>query len=294
MSAKLSILIVVLLGLLCASSGVMFVDETEYAIITQFGEYKRTVTQPGLAFKLPLVQTDTRVEKRILASDAPPEEYLTLDKKRLVADPITRWKVIDALLFFKTVGDESRARQRLDDIVLSELRQELALYNFSAIVGEARGPLMDNVTKRTREKAHEFGIEVVDVRIKRADLPSQVQQSVFSRMKAERERQAKQYRSEGQEESDKITSEADKECEIILAKAYRESQTMYGEGDAESTKTYATAYSKDPEFYAFLRNLQLYDKTLDDSTTLVLSMRSELFQYLTKAGKAEGKAEKAP
>jgi membrane protease subunit HflC len=291
MSAKLSILIVAAIGLLVAGSSVMFVDETEYAIITQFGEFKRTIGRPGVAFKLPLVQTDTRIEKRILASDAPPEEYLTLDKKRLVADPITRWKVIDALLFFKTVGDESRARQRLDDVVLSELRQELAHYNFSDIVGNSRGPLMDNVTKRTREKAHEFGIEVVDVRIKRADLPPQVEQSVFSRMKAERERQAKQYRSEGQEESDKITSEADKECEIILAKAYRESQNMYGEGDAVSTKTYADAYSKDPEFYAFLRNLQLYEKTLDETTTLVLSTRSELFQYLSRPGRAEARVE---
>jgi membrane protease subunit HflC len=131
----------------------------------------------------------------------------------------------------------------------------------------------------------------VDVRIKRADLPPQVEQSVFSRMKAERERQAKQYRSEGQEESDKITSEADKECEIILAKAYRESQNMYGEGDAVSTKTYADAYSKDPEFYAFLRNLQLYEKTLDETTTLVLSTRSELFQYLSRPGRAEARVE---
>ena len=212
-------LVLVLLAFIVTRQVFFTVNETEYAIITQFGEFKRTVGQPGLAFKLPLIQTDTRVEKRILASDSPPEEYLTLDKKRLVADPITRWKVIDALLFFKTVGDESRARQRLDDIVLSELRQEMAHYNFSDIVGSARGPLMDNVTKRTREKAHEFGIEVVDVRIKRADLPPQVQQSVFSRMKAERERQAKKYRSEGQEESDKITAEADKEGKIILAKA---------------------------------------------------------------------------
>lgn len=286
MSAKGTAIAVVIIGLLAAYSAALFVDETEYVIITQFGEYKRTFTEPGLAFKVPFVQTDTRVEKRILASDAPQEEYLTLDKKRLVADPITRWKVIDALQFFKTVRDESRARKRLDDLVLSELRQELALYEFGDIVGNARAPLMENVTKRTREKAQEYGIEVVDVRIKRADLPPQVQQSVFSRMRAERERQAKEYRSEGQEESDKITAAADKDKTIILAKAYKEAQKLYGEGDAESTRIYAAAYNKDAEFYAFTRNLQAYEQVVDEGSTLVLSTKSQLFRYLTKPGKA--------
>ncbi|MBW2525888.1 MAG: hypothetical protein JRI23_17025 [Deltaproteobacteria bacterium] len=158
MNAKSTVIILAIAALLAAYSSAIFVDETEYVIITQFGEYKRTISKPGLSYKIPFVQTGIRVEKRILASDAPQEEYLTLDKKRLVADPITRWKVIDALKFFKTVGDESRARKRLDDLVLSELRQELALYDFGDIVGNARAPLMENVTKRTREKAREYGI----------------------------------------------------------------------------------------------------------------------------------------
>jgi len=288
MSSKVTIGLIALLALIVVYSGAIFVDETELVIITQFGEYKRTLDKPGLAFKVPLLQTETRIDRRIQASDAPPEEYLTLDKKRLVADPITRWRVTDALLYFKTVGDEARARQRLDDVVRSELRQELASYDFGDIIGNARGPLMDKVSERARVKAKEFGIEVVDVRIKRADLPTQVQQSVYSRMKAERERQAKEYRSEGQEESDKITSEADKEREIILAKAYREAQVLQGEGDAEATRIYADAYSKDPEFYAFTRNLQLYEATIDANSTLVLSTRSDLLQYLTKAGAGEG------
>ena len=288
MSAKVVAVIVVLVALVLASSSIMFVDETEFAIITQFGEFKRTVSVPGLAFKLPFVQVDQRIEKRILASDAPPEEYTTLDKKRLVADPITRWKVVDALLFFKSVTDESRARTRLDDIVLSELREEIARYNFTDIVGNSRGPLMDAVSRRARDKAHEFGIEVVDVRIKRADFPTQVQQSVFARMKAERERQAKQYRSEGQEESDKLTAEADKQCEIISAGAYKDAQTLYGEGDATATKIFADAYSKDPEFYGFLRNLLLYERVFDANTTLVLSTKSDLFQYLLRPGRGEG------
>jgi membrane protease subunit HflC len=288
MSTKVAITLLALLALVVAYSGAIFVDETELVIVTQFGEYKRTLEKPGLAFKIPLVQTETRIDRRIQASDAPPEEYLTLDKKRLVADPITRWRVTDALLYYKTVGDEARARQRLDDVVRSELRQELASYDFGDIIGNSRGPLMDKVSERARAKAKEFGIEVVDVRIKRADLPAQVQQSVYSRMKAERERQAKEYRSEGQEESDKITSEADKEREIILAKAYREAQVLQGEGDAEATRIYAEAYAKDPEFYAFTRNLQLYEASIDASSTLVLSTRSDLLQYLTKAGAGEG------
>jgi membrane protease subunit HflC len=284
-SLKATVVVVLALAVLVLYSAAIFVDETERIIITQFGEYKRTISTPGLAFKMPFVQTATRIEKRILASDAPSEEYLTLDKKRLMTDPITRWRVEDPLKFFKTVRDEDRARKRLDDLVLSEMRQELALYDFGDIVGESRAPLMEAVTTRVKEKAKEYGIMVVDVRIKRADLPPQVQQSVFARMKAERDRIAKQYRSEGQEESDKITSKADKEREIILANAYREAQKAYGEGDAESTRIYAEAYGKDPEFYAFVRNLEAYQRSVDENATVVLSTDSRLFRYLTTAGK---------
>ncbi len=285
-SLRAAIVVIAALALIVLYSGVIFVDETEHIIITQFGEYKRTISKPGLAFKTPFVQTAMRIEKRILASDAPQEEYLTLDKKRLVADPITRWKVVNPLEFFKTVRDEDRAKKRLDDLVLSEMRQELALYDFGDIVGESRAPLMEAVTKRVAEKAKEYGIAVVDVRIKRADLPPQVQQSVFARMKAERDRIAKQYRSEGKEESDKITSKADKEREIILAEAYREAQKIRGEGDAESTKLYAEAYGEDPEFYAFLRNLEAYERSVDANATVVLSTDSKLFRYMTAGGQS--------
>lgn len=269
-----------------ASSSILFVDETEHVIITQFGELKRTVSEPGIAYKFPW-QTDTRLEKRILASDAPASEYLTADKKRLMADPITRWRVTDALEFFKTVRNELQARRRLDDIVLSELRQELANRTMGDMVGNARDSMMANVTERTRKKALEFGIEVVDVRIKHLDLPKEVQQSVFARMVAERERLAKGYRAQGQEESDKITSRTDKEVTIILARARKRAEELRGEGDAEATKIYADAFGSDPEFYSFVRNLEAYEKSVDKDSTVVLSTKSELFRYLTKPGQPQ-------
>ena len=267
-------------------AAVVIVDETEHIIITQFGEYKRTVSEPGLTFKIPFAQEAIVIERRIMASDAPPEEYLTADKKRVVADPITRWRVSDPLEFYKTVRDILRARKRLDDLVLSELRKELARRNMGDMVGSARGGMMANVTNRVKSSAKEYGIEVVDVRIKRLDLPKEVQRSVFDRMVAERERLAKGYRAEGQEESDKITSATDKEKLIILAEAEKRAEKLRGEGDAESTRIYAEAYGSDTEFYAFLRNLEAYEKSVDKKATVVLSTGAKMFRYLTKPGKA--------
>ena len=266
-------------------SSAIFVDETEHVIITQFGQFKRTLSEPGLAFKIPFVQTSIKIEKRILASDAPTEEYLTADKKRLVADPITRWRIVEPLAFYTSVRDENRARKRLDDIVLSELRQELANKTMGEMVGSARDIMMASVTKRTAAQALGFGIEVVDVRIKHLDLPKEVQRSVFDRMVAERERLAKGYRAQGQEESDKITSKTDKEESIILAEAEKKAATLRGDGDATSTKIYAEAYGSDTEFYAFIRNLETYEKSVDKDATVVMSTGSPLFRYLTKPGK---------
>ncbi len=272
--------------LIVGYSAAFYVDETELVIVVQFGEYKRTVSKPGIAYKVPFAQTAIKIEKRILASDAHPEEYLTEDKKRLVADPITRWRVKKPLEFYKSVRDELRARKRLDDLVLSELRQELAKRQMSAIVGHGRDKMMAIVTKAVHIKAKEYGIDVVDVRIKRLDLPKEVQRSVFDRMVAERERQAKKYRSEGQEESDKITSKTDKEQTIILATAYETAQKMRGDGDAMSTKIYADAYGKDPEFYSFMRNLKAYEASINKDATIVMSTGSQLFRYLTQPGKS--------
>lgn len=272
---------VVLLGIIVLRQVCFTVNETDQVVITQFGEYKRTIQQPGLAFKLPFVQTVNRFERRILVSDAPHAEYLTQDKKRLVADPITRWRITDPLRFYKTVREESGARARLDDLVFSELRREVASHTFDTVIGENREPIMEAVANSARQKAREFGIEVVDVRIKRADLPREVQASVFARMQAERDREAKRYRSEGEEEGAKLRAETDKERTIILATAEQGADKLRGEGDAEATRIYAEAYGKDPEFYRFVRSLQSYDLFLGKRTTLLLSADSPLFRYLT-------------
>ncbi len=270
------VLFVLLIG---ANSSAFVIDETELAIVTQFGQHKRSISSPGLNFKLPW-QDVTRMERRVMSSDSPAGQMLTKDKKYLVADPVTRWKISDPLLFFKTVKDEARAQQRIDDIVLSELRRILASENFGDIIGNEREPLMQEVGEAVRTRVTEFGVDIVDVRIKRADLPPEVQKSVFERMKAERERVAKRYRSEGSEEAQKIRADTDKKKRIMLAEAYETEQKLKGEGDAESAKIYAEAFNKDPEFYAFVRSLQAYEKTLNKSDTLVLSTKSELFRYL--------------
>jgi membrane protease subunit HflC len=286
MDTRAKMALVVVLVLVGAFSSVVIVDETEHVLIVQFGEYKRTVSKPGLTFKIPFAQDALIIERRIMASDAPPEEYLTADKKRVVADPITRWKVADPLEFYKTVSNASLARKRLDDIVLSELRKELGRLNMGEMVGKARGRMMAVVTDRVNESAKKYGIQVVDVRIKRLDLPKEVQRSVFDRMVAERERLAKGYRAEGQEESDKITSATDRERLIILAEAEKRAAEMRGEGDAESTRIYADAYGEDVEFYAFTRNLRAYEKSVDKKATIILSTGSKMFRYLTSPGKA--------
>lgn len=282
---RMGALVVLGLALFVAWESFFYVDETEVAIVTQFGAYKRSVNRAGPQFKVPIFHQVEKMESRIIGSDTPPAEYLTLDKKRLMADPVTRWRIKDPLRFYMTLQTETGARARIDDIVNSELRREFASHDFGSIIGNAREPLMERVTANTREQTKPFGIEVLDIRIKRADLPREVQESVFQRMRAERDRVAKQYRSEGEEKAATIRAETDKQKTIILAKAYEDSQKIRGEGDAESINTYARAYGKDPEFYAFVRKLEAYEKSIDSESTLVLSTGSGLFQALSEAPK---------
>ena len=268
--------------LLVAISSMFVIDETQQAIVTQFGQYRWSATKPGLHFKVPFMQEVHRMERRVIGRNTTPGDYLTLDKKKLVADPITRWKIEDPLIFFKSVQDEVRAARRLDDIVKSELRSEISSHQFGEIIGVARAPMMLAVTERVQEKAREYGIRVVDVRIKRADLPRDVQESVFQRMRAERDREAKRYRSEGAEEASKIRAKTDKDVTILLARAYQEAEKLKGDGDAESTRIYAGAYGKDPEFYALVRSLEAYEKSITPETEVVMSTDSELFRYLAR------------
>lgn len=282
-------LLLLLLLFVDQTSAVFVVDETEQAIVTQFGKFQRDIKQPGLYFKTPFAETVHRMDARVLGNDTPNDDYLTLDKKKLVADPVVRWRIQDPKLFHITVQDDLRARRRLDDIVKSEMRDEISRHNFGDIIGNEREPLMADVASRVREKVKEFGIHVLDVRIKRADLPADVQESVFSRMHAERDREAKRYRSEGEEEAAKIRADTDKEVTILKAEAYAKAEKLRGEGDAESTRMYADAFGKDPEFYAFLRSLQAYERAISPETEIVLSSGSELFEYLVSPGRPKAR-----
>jgi modulator of FtsH protease HflC len=256
------------------------IGEQEQGLIIQLGNPKRILQEPGLYFKLPLIQSLVRFEKRVLTTDAQTAEYLTLDKKRVLVDHLSRWRIQDPLEFYRSVRDQERAMARLDDLISARLRQETAQHNFLDFVREKREEIMQVVTKDTKETAKSFGIDVLDVRIKGLDLPKEVQASVFARMRAERERIAKRYRAEGEERAQEIRAGADREREVILATAYETSQKLSGEGDASATTIYAQAFGQDPEFYAFTRRLQTYEKSFNTGTTLVLSPDSELLRYL--------------
>jgi len=274
-------IVIILIAAAVLAASLFTVDETEQAIVTQLGKFVKEVKEPGLHFKIPLIQMVHRFEARILEYDAAEKPIITQDKKHLDIDNYARWKIIDPLKFYQTVANEPGAQERLDDIVFSELREELARHTLTEIVSVNRKQIMDKVAEQCDQKAGDFGIQVIDVRIKRADLPQEVTHSVYARMKAERERIAKKYRSEGEEEAVKIQAETDKEKKILLADSYRDAEKLNGEGDAEAIKIYAQAFEKDIEFYSFVRTLEAYEKSLGEGTTIVLPSDSEFFQYFS-------------
>ena len=279
----LGIIVFLLIVLAVVISQTLFtVDETEQAIILQFGNPVATVRQPGLKVKSPFIQNVIFFEKRILSSDALPQEYLTADKKRLVVDHVTRWKITDPLVFFKAVTTEAGARARLDDIVFSELRQELAHVNFVDVISTDRENIMEAVARSATEKAEEYGIMVVDVRTKRADLPEEVEQSVFNRMIAERKRESNLFRAEGNEQANIIRAKADRDSTVIVAEGYEEAQRLRGDGEAEAIRIYAEALGQDPEFYAFSRRLQAYGTVLKNGDKIVIP--ANFFRFLTNNG----------
>jgi membrane protease subunit HflC len=277
---KIALAVLALVVLATLSSTLFTIDETEQGIVIQFGKYVRSVQEPGLHVKLPFVQAVTRYDKRLLRYDAAPSEFLTRDKKSLVVDVYSRYRIVDPLKFFQTLRDLPRAHARLDAIISSSLREAVATHDQSDIISEKREPIMDEVERDMQSKAAGFGIEIRDVRIKRTDFPREIAESIYARMQSERERISKRYRSEGAEEQLKIKAETDKEKAILLAEAKRRSEEMRGEGDGEAIRIYAQALSQDPEFYAFLKSLQIYKDSLGSDTHLVLSADSPLFQYL--------------
>ncbi len=282
MSPKIIIAIVLLVVIVILLAGSVFtVDETEQAIVTQLGKYIKTVTEPGLHFKVPFLQSAHKFEDRVLEYDADVAKILTSDKKNLVIDNYARWRIVDPLKLYQVVRDVSGAQEKLDDIVFSEIREELARHTLTEIVSVNRAEIMKKVGQQCDSKAREYGVQVIDVRIKRADLPAEVAHSVYGRMRAEREKIAKQYRSEGEEEAVKVKATTDKEKTILLAEHYRKAEKLRGEGDAEAIKIYAEAFEQDPEFYAFVKTLETYEKSLGQDTTVVLPSDSEFFQYLS-------------
>ena len=274
----LAVGLLIILGL----SPFFVVDLTETAIVVALGKPVRTITEPGLKFKIPFYHQVTFFDKRFLDYDAPARDVITSDKKSMVIDNFAKWRIVDPLKVFQAFQTQRGALQRLDDIVYSELRVELGRHELAEIVSANRALIMQRVSERSNEKASVYGLEVLDVRIKRADLPEQNEKAIFARMQAERERQAKQYRAEGEEEAQKIRSEAEKDKEIILAKAYKTSQELKGAGEARAYKIYADAYKQDPKFFEFVRTMEAYKKTFAKDTTMVLTPDSEFLKYLKK------------
>ena len=261
------------------------IDETEQAIILEFGKpMGETISSPGLHFKLPW-RSVIKFENRILEYDVEPQAIITKDKKKLEVDNYARWRIANPLLFYRSVRTLNGALSRIDPIVYSELRVELGKHVLSDIVDSNRVKIMETVSNETQIKLAEYGIEIIDVRIKRADLSKENERAVFDRMRAERLRIAKQYRSEGEEKALEIRAETDKEKTIILATAYKESQILRGEGDAKAVEIYAKAFQSDPKFYEFIRTLEAYEKVVDKKSTLILSTDSDLFKLLKGTGR---------
>ena len=262
-------------------SSIFIVDETQQVVILQLGKPVKTVTEPGLNVKLPFpLQEKITFDDRLLEYDSPPEEILSKDKKSLIVDNYVRWKIVDPLQFLKTVQAIPTAKSRMDDIVYSELRRELGTHDMVEIITENREEIMDIVTRQSNSATLAYGISVVDVRIRRVDLPAENEESIYARMEAERKRQANKFRSEGEEEAQKIRAATDRDKTIILADAYKEAEKIRGEGDAKAVQIYARSYSADPKFYEFVRTLDTYKKVVDDKTTLVLPSGSKLFKLL--------------
>lgn len=268
--AKIILIVILVFGFL-ATQSVFIVHQTEKAIIVQLGNPTDHVYGPGLHVKLPFIQQVLYFDARILDYDARPAEALTSDKKTIVLDNYARWRIVDPLLFYRTVRSVPNAQGRLDAVVYSQLRAHFGRHTLTEVVSSNRSTIMESVTKQASNQLKEFGIEVVDVRIKRTDLPAENQRAIFERMRAERERQATQYRSEGEEESAKIRSEADKERVIIMADANRNAQILRGEGDAGAARIFAEAFSQAPDFFKFNRGLEAMRKALGNNTRILIT-----------------------
>ena len=277
--SKFFIPIIIVLGV-TAFQSIFIVQEINQAIVLQFGDPKKIVTKSGLNFKLPFIQNVAFLDKRVLNLDNPPEEVIAADQKRLIVDAIARFKIIDPLKFYISVGNERVARQRLATIINSRIRGVLGKQELATLLSTDRAKQMSIIQNDVNKEAQNFGIEIVDVRIKRADLPQANSEAIYARMQTERQREAKEFRAQGAEAATRITSTADKEVTVILANAQKKSEIMKGEGDGQRNKIFADAFGRDPEFFAFYRAMQAYETALiGGDTSLILSPDSEFFKF---------------
>jgi membrane protease subunit HflC len=261
------------------------VKEINQAIVLQFGDPKKVIAEPGLQVKIPFIQNVVFIDRRILSLDPQPEEVIASDQKRLIVDAYARFKIVDPLKFYISVGDERVARSRLATIINSRLRSVLGTQSLATLLSEDRSKQMAIIQEGVNNEAKKFGITIIDVRIKRADLPQANSEAIYKRMQTEREREAKEFRARGAEMAVTITSTADKEVTVLLANAKKKSEIMKGEGDGQRNKIFASAFGKDPEFFSFYRAMQAYETALiGGDTSLILSPDSDFFKFFGNAG----------
>lgn len=285
--AKLAILgvLIIFIGIVLNSS-LFTVRETEQVLVLQFGEHKRTVRDPGLHFKIPLIQNLKVYDKRVLSVDPEAEEMLLSDQKRIFVDAFARYRITDPRRFFQTVNDEAIFNNRFGNILTSTVKEFVAQRNLEDLLSEQRNTIMRDIRDSVASDTEGFGIEVVDIRIGRSELPEAVSQTVYNRMITERARQASQLRAEGEENARRIRAEADRQQVVIVAEAQREAQTLRGEGDATRNAILGESYGRDPDFFEFFRSLEAYKETFArEGTTMVLSPNSDFFKYF---GNLEG------
>ncbi len=268
-------------------TSIFTVDQRQFAIVFQLGEVREEISEPGLYFKWPLIQNVRYFDKRILTLDsAEPERYITSEKKNVLVDSFVKWKIVDPRLYYVSVaGDEARAKTRLSQTVNAGLREEFGKRTVHDVVSGERDKIMEEMRQKADLDARKIGVQIVDVRVKRVDLPLEVSESVYRRMEAERKRVANELRSEGAAEAEKIRADADRQREVIIAEAYREAQKIKGDGDAKAAATYAQAFNQNPEFYAFYRSLEAYRSSFKGkSDIIVVEPNSDFFKYMKSIG----------
>ena len=272
---------VVAAALLILAMSIFTVDQRQYALVFQLGEVKQVITEPGMSFKVPMIQNVRYFEKRIITLDnAEPERFITSEKKNVLVDSYIKWRIVDPKLYYISVGgDESRARTRLNQTVNAGLREEFGKRTVHDVVSGERDKIMDKMREKADADARKIGVEIVDVRLKRVELPTEVSDAVFRRMEAERKRVANELRSEGAAEAEKIRADADRQREVIIAEAYRDAQKLKGEGDAKATAIYGAAFGQNAEFYAFYRSLEAYRSSFKSKNdVLVVEPNSDFFK----------------